>query len=207
LKDKPAVVYWLQNKLYLNVTNQCTNNCWFCIRNYKQGVGGFNLKLSEEPSGEEIINELESLIPSRRWKEVVFCGFGEPTCRLDVLLETVKWINNRYPNLPIRLDTNGQAYIINSGRDVANELKKAGISRVSISLNGHDERTYMDNCKPVSKGAFEAILHFTRKAIAVGFEIEVSAIRMPEVDIEKVKAIAESLGGTFCVRNYVPCFY
>ncbi len=205
--SKPAAVYWLDNSLYLNITNQCSNNCWFCFRNYKQGVGGFNLKLKEEPTAAEVISELEQVLPSRRWSEVVFCGFGESTTRLDLLLEMARWIKTRYPAVPIRLDTNGHGYALNPNRDVAGELETAGVSKVSVSLNGHNEETYSENCRPAFKGAFEAVLDFVRKAKAAGLEVEVSAVRMPEVDIQKVKAVADELGAPFRIRDYVPCFW
>ena len=135
------MVYWLSNSIYLNITNQCSNRCWFCFRNFKQGVGGFNLKLVNEPTPDEIISELEKIFPSLRWSEVVFCGFGEPTARLDVLLEVSRWIKMRCPAIPIRLDTNGHGFSLNKGRDVAAELRAAGLSKVSESLNGYDDET------------------------------------------------------------------
>jgi TatD family-associated radical SAM protein len=203
---EPSVVYWLGNSLYLNITNQCSNRCWFCFRNFKKGVGDFNLKLTKEPTTAEIIVQLQQALSTRRWNEVVFCGFGEPTSRLDVLLEIARWIKTNYPALPIRLDTNGHGYVLNRDREVAKELKAAGISSVSVSLNGHDEQTYAENCKPTFSGAFEAVFDFVRKA-TLYLEVEVSAVRMPEVDIEKVKIVVEGLGVPFRVRDYIPCFW
>ena len=83
-----------------------------------------------------------------------FCGFGEPTSKLDVLLEVTKWVRANFPDVPIRLDTNGQAYTLNGNRDVAKELKAAGINKVSVSLNGHNQEIYNENCKPMFIGAF-----------------------------------------------------
>ncbi|MCW4011190.1 MAG: TatD family nuclease-associated radical SAM protein [Candidatus Bathyarchaeota archaeon] len=205
--QKPAVAYWLDNSLYLNITNQCSNNCWFCFRNYKQGVGGFNLKHTQEPNFAEVVAELEKTLPNRRWSEVVFCGFGEPTARLDLLLDVAKWIKAHYPTIPIRLDTNGHGNVLNKGRNVAQELHAAGVSRVSVSLNGHNEETYRDNCRPNFNGAYTAILDFVLAAKAAGLEVEVSAVRMPEVDIQKVKAVADGLGVPFRIRDYIPCFW
>jgi GTP 3',8-cyclase len=205
--DKPATVYWLDNTLYLNITNQCSNNCWFCFRNYKQGVGGFNLKLTKEPELREVISELEKALPSKRWSEVVFCGFGEPTARLDIVIEVAKWIKNCYPSLPIRLDTNGHGYALNKGRDVATELKTAGVTKASVSLNGHDPETYGENCRPQFDGGFGAVLEFVQTAKAAGLDVEVSAVRMPEVDIQKVKVVVDRLGVPFRVRDYIPCFW
>ena len=206
-EEKPRIVYWLDNSLYLNITNRCSNRCWFCIRNYKKGVGGFNLKLEKEPTVAEVKAELETALALRRWNEVVFCGFGESTARLDVLLAVASWIRERYGSVPIRLDTNGHGYVLNKGRDVAEELRDAGVNSVSVSLNGHDEASYAENCRPEFAGGFAAVLDFVKKAKKAGLEVEVSAVRMPEVNMEKVGAVAESLGVPLRVRDYIPCFW
>jgi TatD family-associated radical SAM protein len=207
-EEKPRTVYWMDNSLYLNITNRCSNNCWFCFKNFKQGVGGFNLKLKEEPTTATVIAELEEALAMRSWSEVVFCGFGEPTERLDVLLEVVRWIKNHCSKpLAVRLDTNGHGYALNKGRDVTKELKAAGVNKVSVSLNGNNEETYSENCRPTFSGGFEAVLEFVKKAKESELEVEVSAVRMPEVDIQKVKAVAESLGVPFRIREYIPCFW
>jgi len=207
-EDKPRTVYWLENSLYLNITNKCSNNCWFCFKNFKQGVGGFNLKLKEEPTTAKVIAELEETLAMKRWSEVVFCGFGEPTERLDVLLEVTRWIKKHGDSsLKIRLDTNGHGYVLNKGRDVVKELKVAGVSKVSVSLNGHDTKAYSENCRPKVKGGFDAVLEFVKQAKTAKFEVEVSAVRMPEVAIEKVKVVAEALGVPFKIRDYIPCFW
>ncbi len=204
--ENPRTVYWLGNSLYLNITNRCSNNCWFCFRNFKQGVGGFNLKLKEEPTAAIVIAELEEALAGRRWSEVVFCGFGEPTERLDLLLEVTRWIRKRCPIMPIRLDTNGHGALLNKGRQVAKELKAAGVTSASVSLNGYNEETYRENCRSEFPGAFEAVLEFVRAA-KPEIEVEVSVVRMPEVDLEKVKAVADALGVKFRVRDYIPCFW
>jgi cyclic pyranopterin phosphate synthase len=207
-EEKPRIVYWLDNSLYLNITNRCSNNCWFCFRNFKQGVGGFNLKLEREPTTAEVKAELEAALGLRRWGEVVFCGFGEPTARLDVLLEVARWIRKRCgSSVAIRVDTNGHGYALNKGRSIAQELWDAGVSSVSVSLNGHDEASYAENCRPMFGGGFAAVLEFIKKAVDAGLDVEVSAVRMPEVDVEKVRAVAESLGVPLRVRDYIPCFW
>ena len=204
--DEPSLVYWLGNSLYLNITNQCSNNCWFCFRNFKSGVGGFNLKLEAEPDAATVTAALTKVLPTRRWSEAVFCGFGEPTSRLDVLLEVARWLKANYPMLPIRLDTNGHGYFLNKDRDVAKELKTAGVSFASVSLNGYNEQTYTENCRPSFNGAFEVVLDFIRRT-KQKLPIEITAVRMPEVDITEVEAIAEKLGVPFRIREYTPCFW
>src|SRR3989339_1851617 len=132
---KPKTVYWLDNTLYLNITNRCSNNCYFCFKHYKQGVGGFNLKLTHEPTVEEITTELEEVLRIRSWDGLVFCGFGEPTKRLDTLLEVARWARKHYVRpLKIRVDTNGHGFVLNPGKDVVAELKAAGVEKVSVSL-------------------------------------------------------------------------
>ena len=205
--EKPRIAYWLNNSLYLNITNRCSNDCWFCFRNFKQGVGGFNLKLEREPTTAEVKTELEYALPLKRWGEVVFCGFGEPTVRLDVLLEVARWMRKRGVSVPIRVDTNGHGYALNKGRDVVEELQGAGVNKVSVSLNGHDEASYAENCRPQFEGGFAAVLEFIKKAKKAGLDVEVSAVRMPEVDMEKVGAVAESLGVPLRIRDYIPCFW
>ena len=206
-EGKPRIVYWLGNSLYLNITNQCSNSCWFCLRNFKKGVSGFNLKLDREPTTAEVKGELEAALGLKRWSEVVFCGFGESTARLDVLLEVARWLRKRGGSVPIRVDTNGHGYVLNKGRDVAEELRDAGVSGVSVSLNGHDEASYAENCRPAFSGGFAAVVDFVNKAKKAGLEVEVSAVRMPEVNLEKVGAVAESLGVPLRVRDYIPCFW
>ena len=204
--SKPSLVYWLGASIYLNITNQCSNQCWFCFRNFKKGVGNFNLKLTAEPDLTAVIAALKEVLPNRRWNEAVFCGFGEPTSRLDLLLHVARWIKANYPLLSIRLDTNGHGYALNKGREVAAELKAAGVSFASVSLNGYDEQTYAENCRPNLDGAFYAVLTFVQKA-KCEFPVEVTAVRMPEVDITRVKLVAEGLGVPFRIREYIPCFW
>ena len=108
--------------------------------------------------------------------------------------------------LQIRLDTNGHGYALNVGRDVAAELKAAGMDKVSVSLNADDRETYMDICKPTFPDAYEEVLDFILKAKLV-LAVEVTAVRLPEVDLAKVQAVADGLGVVFKVREYIPCFY
>ena len=204
--ENAKTVYWLDNTLYLNITNQCSNNCFFCFKHYKQGVGGFNLKLAEEPSVEQITAELSEVLHMRNWSEIVFCGFGEPTARLDVLLTVARWIRQHYGRpVPIRLDTNGQGYLLNPGKDVAAELKSAGVDKISVSLNAQDKETYMEICKPTYANDYEAVLDFICQAKSL-LIVEATVVRIPEIDISKAKAVAEKLGVNFRVREYIPCF-
>jgi GTP 3',8-cyclase len=206
-KEKPRIVYWLDNKLYINITNRCSNNCEFCIRKFKKGVGGFNLKLDVEPSIKQIIEELKEVLFKNRWTEIVFCGFGEPTERLDELLEVTQWIKRNYgKSIVVRVNTNGQGYLLNPSRDVAKELKAAGVNKVSVSLNASDEKTYREVCKPKFDNAYDAVLEFIKKSRDL-LDVEVTAVTVPEVNLRKTEAIAEELGVKFRLRQCIPCFW
>jgi TatD family-associated radical SAM protein len=204
---EPKTTYWIDNTLYLNITNMCSNSCYFCLRRFKQGVGGFNLKLSGDPPVAKITTELSEVLYTRSWDSLVFCGFGEPTERLDVLLEVARWIKLHYGRqMQIRLDTNGHGYSLNTGINLVNELKIAGVNKVCVSLNAGDKETYMEICKPTIPNAYEVVLDFICKAKLV-LDVEVTAVRLPEVDLAKVQAVADNLGVKFKVREYIPCFY
>ena len=202
----PSIVYWLGNSLYLNITNKCSNCCYFCFRKYKKGIRDFNLKLEKEPTSEEMISELRKVINRKGWEEVVFCGFGEPLERLDLVLEVTRWVKKNSWKT-VRIDTNGQGYLLNKGRDVIWELKEAGVDKVSVSLNAHDRTTYNEICKPSFEDAFENVLEFIKKAKGIGLETEATAVTIPEIDLTKVKELAESLGAKFSVREYFPFFW
>jgi cyclic pyranopterin phosphate synthase len=205
-KRDPSFVYWLDNKLYLNITNRCSNRCYFCFRKFKSGIKEFNLKLEKEPTKEEVIEELRKVINRKNWSEVVFCGFGEPLERLDLVLEVTRWLKKHYWRT-VRVDTNGQLYLLNKGRDVVRELKEAGVDKVSVSLNAHDKETYNQICKPVFEDVYENVLDFIKKAKEEGIETEVTAVTIPEVEISKVKELAERMGVKFTVRHYIPFFW
>lgn len=205
--DKAKTVYWLDNILYLNITNKCPNSCYFCLKRFKRGVGDFNLKLAHDPATSEVTAELSEVLHLRSWDSLVFCGFGEPTERLVTLLEVARWVRKNYGRpLPIRLDTNGLGSLLNPGVQVVTELKAAGLNKVSVSLNAGDKETYNEICKPIFEGAYEAVLAFIAEAKTM-LEVEVTAVRLPEVDLTKVASVADSLGVKFKVREYIPCFY
>ncbi|MEM2911457.1 MAG: TatD family nuclease-associated radical SAM protein [Candidatus Bathyarchaeia archaeon] len=206
-KKRPSIVYWLGNNLYLNITNQCPNNCYFCLKNFKMGVGNFNLKLEKEPTTNEILAELQEVINRKNWGEIVFCGFGEPLIRLDCILEVSRWIRGHYGKIvTLRVDTNGQAFLLNRGRSVIEELKRAGVDKVSVSLNAHNKETYNQVCRPAFRNAFESILEFIKKAKEL-LDVEVTAVRIPEVDTSKIEEIAKQFDVKFRIREYIQPFW
>jgi TatD family-associated radical SAM protein len=96
--------------------------------------------------------------------------------------------------------------MLNPGRNVAAELKAAGVDRVSVSLNAGDKETYSEICRPIFIEGYKVVLDFIQMA-KLFLDVEVTAVRLPEVDLAKVKAVADGLGVLFNVREYIPCFY
>ncbi|MCQ1537047.1 radical SAM protein [Methanosarcina sp. KYL-1] len=193
-----TIYYKAHGNLYLNLTNRCTADCVFCIRNFATGVYGYDLRLSKEPSVEEIIEALEKLDLSK-YREIVFTGLGEPTLRLDVLLEVTHWLKKR--ELKVRLDTNGHASLIHPKKDVITELKRAGIDSISVSLNAESEETYNRLCRPAHKNAYRAVLDFVREARKAGIPTRVTVVELPEIDVEKCRKLAAELDSDFHVRK------
>lgn len=204
---KRSLVYSNDDKLYLNITNKCSNKCVFCIKNFRKGLYGFNLELLVEPTKDQVTEALSDVINIKNWSEIVFCGFGEPTEKLDLLLQTAKWIKRHYGKpIKIRINTNGQGYLINPNRDVVKELKKAGIDKVSISLNASNKDIYATICNPKFENAYNAILEFIKKA-KKEFEVEVTAVATEEVDVKEIEKISAKLGVKFRKRIFAPYFF
>ncbi|MFX0211018.1 MAG: TatD family nuclease-associated radical SAM protein [Candidatus Hodarchaeota archaeon] len=212
MDKRPSIVYWMPHAnakgfgLYLNITNRCSNNCYFCFRKFKNGVREFNLKLRKEPSSNEIIKELQKVRNRKKWSEVVFCGFGEPLERLNCILEVTKW-EKKYYGKAIRLNTNGQGYLLNKGKEVVKELKNAGVDKISISLSAHDQTTYNQVCKPKFENAFEMVLGFVEKAKREDLDTEMTTVAIPEANVPKIRKLAKKIGVNFRVREYIPSFW
>jgi len=202
----PSIVYWLGNSIYLNITNKCPNNCYFCFRRFKNGIKEFKLKLEKEPTTEETIEELQKVLNRNNWDEIVFCGFGEPLERLDVVLEVTRWVK-KHSQKPVRVDTNGQGYLLNKERDVVKELKDAVVDKVSVSLNANNKETYNEICKPTFENAYENVLEFIKRAKEAGLETEATAVTVSEIEVSRVKEVAEKMGVKFSVREYIPFFW
>jgi TatD family-associated radical SAM protein len=161
--------------------------------------------LQREPSTKNIIQELQQALDKSTRKEVVFCGFGEPTTRLDTVIEVNKFIKNRYQN-PTRLDTNGLGYRLNPERDVVNELKNASLDRVCVSVNAYTKELYNSICKPRFDDAFDSVLYFLKRA-KDEFDTEITAVTLDEVNMNKMTQFAKKLGVRFRKRQYIPTFY
>jgi TatD DNase family protein len=123
------------------------------------------------------------------------------------VLEVAGWIRRHYGKIvTLRVDTNGQGFLLNRERDVVRELKMAGVDKVSVSLNAHDKETYNQVCRPSFKNAFENVLEFIEKAKGL-LDVEVTVVRIPEIDIQAAWEIAKRFGVKFRVRDYIQPFW
>ncbi len=198
------LVYLLDGKVYINLTNSCTNNCVFCIRDIKDDVVGANLFLSSENvKAEDVIAQLEK-IHEKLSSEIIFCGYGEPMLKLDIIKEVAKYIKEKYPNTIIRINTNGQANLVYK-RNVLPELKGL-IDKFSISLNGENEEVYNKISLPKIEGAYTAVKDFIKEAVKEGFDTTatiVTGYKNYDVDMPKCIEITKDLGAKFRERPWI----
>ena len=197
------ITYDYFGSLYINMTNRCDCRCVFCIRDQDASALG-GLWLEKEPTKEAVLEEIlgRALTP---YAEIVFCGYGEPTCRADDML----WIcdqlkaSGRADLPPIRLNTNGHGSLINH-RNIAPELK-GRLDAVSVSLNGSNQEEYVRLTRPGSgEKGWEAMLDFVREAVKYVPKVMVSIVDYDKSDaeIEACRKLAESLGAIFRVRPF-----
>ena len=193
---KGAVAYTIRNSRYLNITNRCSNRCSFCARQHTSFVKGHHLKLEHEPDVTEIITALGD---PTKYEEVVFCGYGEPTMRLDVVKAVARHVKAR--GVKVRLVTNGHGNLINR-RSIVPELVGL-IDHSCVSLNTADPKQYKEMCRPEdSDAAFPAVLAFIKECKAALPEVSVTAVDAPGVDMAAVKRLAEQLGVVLRPRKY-----
>lgn len=196
-----TICYVLGHTLYINLTNRCTNRCTFCVRDKDCGIGDVNLWLEREPTAEEVMEDIKKFNP-KNYDEVVFCGYGEPTMRLEVLLACAKFIKEQYGS-KIRINTNGQANLV-YGEDVAPRLKGL-IDVVSISLNAKNAEEYDALCKSVyGEKSFQALIDFAKSCKEYVPEVVMSVVDvLPKEDIEACRAIAKQAGAHLRVRELI----
>ena len=201
-----TITYEYGGGLYVNLTNRCDCRCVFCLRHNgnKGSIYADDLWLEREPTREEALADLLSR-DLKNYPEIVFCGFGEPSYRMDDILWLSDKMRESIPELPpIRINTNGHANLI-LGRDVTPEL--AGrIDALSISLNGSTSEKYMAaTCPKDGEKAWEAMLDFTRRAAKYVPRVMMTVVDngLPEEEIEACRSLAQSLGATLRVRQYI----
>ncbi len=192
------IVYEINDSLYINATNRCSNSCEFCVRNNKDFVYG-DLWLDEEPTPKDVIKRLEGY-NLKNYKEVVFCGYGEPTYRMDVIEKVAQFAHKH--GLQTRINTNGHANRINE-KDVTPIIVKS-IDTIGISLNDVNHDAYNDICHPIYDDGFEEMLDFAKKCISLGGNVVFSVVDcIGKKKIEEAKKIAKDLGAKIRIREEI----
>lgn len=197
--------YILENNLYINLTNLCTNDCIFCIRSLNEKVAGSNLNLSHENvSYDDVILQIkEKMTP--KIKEIVFCGYGEPLLKLELIKKISTFTKENYPQIPTRINTNGQANVIYK-RNIVPELKGL-IDKISISLNSDNAKQYQELSKSkFGESVYEEVKAFAKLCSEAGIETSLSIVTGFQnniIDVYNCQKIAKDLGVTLRIREWL----
>jgi len=196
LKNNKTIVYKIRNSLYINVTNRCTNRCCFCTRDMSDYVKGHDLKLDADPTIDEITAAIGD---ASIYNEIVFCGFGEPTLRLETIKKVAAFV--KPSGVKIRLVTNGVGNLIN-GLSVAKEIRGL-VDQVSVSVNASNEELYQSVCRPAfGKEAYSGIVNFVRECREEDIEVEITCLDfVGEKVVEDIKRFATENKATFRLRH------
>ena len=202
MKKAMTIVYKVHNNLYINLTNRCSCSCVFCLRQNRDHMEeSDSLWLDHEPTLQEVKDAFAKEDMSQ-YEEVVFCGFGEPTERMDLLLEVAAFVKENYQK-PIRINTNGQANLIN-GRDVAPKLMGL-VDTISISLNTPNEEKYNEMVRSIyGDKAYGAMLDFAREAKKYVPNVVLSTVdtTLSKEEEEQCRQICEKLAVTYRIRPW-----
>jgi TatD DNase family protein len=196
-KSETIYTYKIGNSLYINITNRCNADCVFCKRKTEPLVAGYNLKMSksEEPPAEIYTSEIGD---PKQYDEIVFCGFGEPTIRWDVVKKVARYVKDNGGRT--RLNTNGHGNYINK-KDITPELSHL-IDIVSISLNATDPRQYSEIMQ-LDSMFFNEMINFAKTAKPFVEKVVMTVVDVNNINIEKAKIIVEEkVGAEFRLRPY-----
>ncbi len=199
---KDTYAYVLDGNLYLNLTNKCSNGCDFCVRNERTSYYGNYLWLRHgDPTPDKVIAAVKGLGDIAKFKEAVFCGFGEPTYRVAEMVELCDYFHEK--GLSTRLNTNGQGNLINK-RDIVPELK-GKIDLVNVSLNASCAEKYQPICRSqFGESGFEALVEFAKLCRKNGIACRFSIVDcIGEAEVEACKRLAESVKIPLYIRKYI----
>ncbi len=187
--------------LYINLTNACTNDCVFCLRSQKDDVCGAEMWHDDKYSLEDIISQFKSF---KTPKNVVFCGYGEPFLKKDMMKSFAEYLRKNYPNIKIRVNTNGHANAIYK-YNVAEEFKDL-LDEASVSLNSDNAQQYNEICNPKIENAYEEVKKFIKACSDAGIEVSASIVTgfdNRDINVENCEKIANSLGAKFRNREFI----
>lgn len=195
------ILYTYKDGVYANLTNLCNCRCTFCVRFQHEGIGDApTLWHKVNPNWEQVKAAVDAF-DFTGFKELVFCGYGEPTCALDLMLKTARYVRQIHPELKLRVNTNGLGNLEN-GRDIVPELAQV-LDAVSISLNAPDEADYNKVTRPTLPGAYQAMLDFARECKKMIPDTRMTVVDvLPPDQIEVSRKVAESCGIKLRVRHF-----
>ena len=205
-----TLVYSINNEpnpktVYVNLTNACTNSCVFCLREQKDDVCGAEMWHDDKYRLEDIVEQFEKFHgPNRIVENVVFCGYGEPFLKKDMMKAFAQFLRENYPEIKIRVNTNGHANAVYK-TNVAEEFKGL-LDEASVSLNSDNAYQYNEICQPKIENAFEAVKDFLRCCKNAGIKTYASIVTgfdEREIDIANCEQIAKELGAEFRNREFI----
>lgn len=194
------ILYIYKNQVYANITNKCNCRCKFCIRSHEDSVGDADtLWHKTDPSLEEITAAMDAF-DFTGFTELVYCGYGEPTCALEHLLASAKYAKEHY-GLSIRINTNGLGNL-HYKKNIVPSLAEVTDS-ISISLNAPTSKQYDEVSRPQFEHAFDGLLEFASECKKMIPSVKLSIVDvLPKEDIEACQKLADSLGVTLKIRRY-----
>lgn len=196
-----TILYPLYGNLYVNMTNRCPCACTFCLRNNCDELNGSgNLWLDREPSVEEVKAEFDKFSPDG-YQDIVFCGYGEPTERLEDVLEVAAYVKSKFGK-KTRINTNGLANLIYN-KDVT-PMFEGKMDAVSISLNTPDPQKYLELTRnKFGLESFDAMLAFARDVKKYVPSVTMTTVEstISQQEEEKCRKICEELGVTYRIRK------
>ena len=189
--------------VYVNLTNACTNSCIFCLREQKDDVCGSEMWHDDNYTLEDVINQFQEFQPTP--KQVVFCGFGEPFLKKDMMKAFAQYIRKNYPEIKIRVNTNGHANAIYK-TNIAEEFKGL-LDEVSVSLNSDNSDEYNEICNPKIDNAYERVKEFIKACVNAGIKTTASVVtgfdKEHNINVKACENIAHSLGADFRNREFI----
>ena len=202
-----TLIYSINNEpnpktVYVNLTNACTNSCVFCLREQKDDVCGAEMWHDDKYTLDDIITQFNSYNPVP--ENVVFCGYGEPFLKKDMMKKFAQYLRENHPEIKIRVNTNGHANAIYK-TNVAEEFRGL-LDEASVSLNSDNAEQYNEICQPKIENAFDAVKDFLKCCKNAGIKTHASIVTgfdNHEINVENCKKIAQELGAEFRNREFI----
>lgn len=197
------IIYIFEGTPYFNITNKCPCNCAFCIREKKDVVGEAEKMWHDtQPTFEDVKAAIDAFDWSK-YDQAVYCGYGEPTNELELLVKSAAYMKEQHPDVKLRLNTNGLSDLINEKPTA--ELICKYMDAISVSLNEATSEKYDKITRNIYPGkAFDAVLRFTKDCVQCGADVRMSVVDViPEEEIAQAKKICEATGARFRVREFI----